>query len=124
MTTGPVPRPSKGTSLAEVLVVTILYVLLVGAGVLTGEPDLASIAFFTILPLGLLLGLRRELSMKQKLASAGLFWYVLPIIAFIVWVTSFPGRPIYFFIGALSTLPFFVCFGFVIKQYWIRRDWF
>lgn len=123
MTNQPFSPPSKRARFAEVLAVTTLYVMLVGAGVLMGEADLAGFAFFTILPLGLLLVLRRELSMKQKLASVGLFWYVPPIIGFILWVTSNPGRPIYFLVGALCMLLFFVCFGFIIKQYWIRRDW-
>jgi hypothetical protein len=123
MVNRPLSPQSKSTLFTELLAVTTLYVMLVGAGVLTGEADLAGFASLTIFPLGLILGLRRELSMKQKLASVGLLWYVLPIIGFILWVTSYPGRPLYFLVGALCALLFFVCFGFLIQQYWIRRDW-
>ena len=87
------------------------------------EANLAGFASLTIIPLGLLLGARRELSMKQKLASVGLLWYALPVVGFVAWFAMYPGRPAYFLVGALCCLIFLVCFGFLIKQYWVRRDW-
>lgn len=109
------------TKLTEVVVAIVIYVILVGAGVLMGAPDLAGFAFFTILPLGLLVGLRRDLPLKRKLGSIGLLWYVIPIGVFALLAASDPRRMIYFLVGSLCLMIFFVCFGCLIKLYWVQR---
>jgi hypothetical protein len=107
--------------LAETVLVGLAYVALVSAGVLMGEAALAGFAVLTILPLALLFGLRRQLSIKQKLATVGLFWYAMPIIGLAVWVSLYPGRPIYFVVASVCVLIFFICFAWLINAYWIQR---
>ncbi len=107
--------------LTDVLIAVVVYVMLVGAGVLMGAPDLAGFAFLTILPLSLLVGLRRDLPLKRKLGSVGLLWYVLPIVVFVLLAASDPGRIVYFLVGTLCLMIFFVCFGCLIKLYWVQR---
>ena len=109
------------TKLAELLVAIFLYVILVGASVLMGAADLAGLAFLTIVPLGLLLGLRRDLSMRQKLAKVELLWYVLPFAGFAIWTINYPGRTMYFLVGTLCGMIFFVCFACLMKLYWFER---
>ena len=107
--------------LAELLIAIGLYVVLVGASVLMGAADLAGLAFFTILPLGLLLGVRRDLSVRQKLAKVELLWYVLPFVGFAIWTTNHPGQTLYFLVGTLCGMIFFVCFACLMKLYWFER---
>jgi hypothetical protein len=108
--------------LIESLAAAGLYLGIIGAAVLMRRPELAMLAALTILPLAVLLGLRRDLSLAQKLARVGLMWYVIPIALFIVWTAIYPGQSIYFLVAALCGLIYFVCLGCLVKLYWIRRE--
>jgi len=110
------------TKLIEFFVAGALYLGVVGAGVLMRRSELAMFAASTILPLAMLLGVRRDLLLVQKLRRVGLLWYVIPIAAFIAWTIIYSGQSLYFFIAALCGLIYFVCFGCLIKLYWISRE--
>src|SRR5687767_7359378 len=95
--------------------------MLVGAGVILDAPDLAGFATFTILPLSLLVGLRRDLSLKRKLASISPLWYVMPIVLLVLQAANNPGHMLYFLHVTLCMLIFFACVGCLVKFYWTER---
>ena len=108
-------------NVAEVVLATSLYIVLVIASVVAGQPDLAGFATLTILPLGLLLGLYRDVPLRRKLANVGWFWYLLPLAGFVVWTANHPGHPIAFLVGTLCLMIFFVCLASLVQLYWIER---
>lgn len=113
-------RVQKAT-VAEFATALLLWLGLMGAGVLLDAPDLAGFASLTIAPLALLVGLRRDVPLKRKLLSVGLQWYVVPILLFVLWAVNSPGRILYFFVGTFCLLIFFLCFGCLVKFYWTER---
>ena len=108
-------------NVAEILVATGLYVVLVLASVFTGQPDLAGFATLTLVPLGLLLGLYPEVPAKEKLQSLGWFWYLLPLVGSVIWTARHPGHPLAFLVGTLCLMIFSLAAAFLIQQYWIER---
>ena len=105
----------------EVIIATGLYIVLVVCSVLVGEPDLAGIATFTVVPLALFIGVRQELPGTAKLASVGLFWYLLPLAGSVLWTANHPGHPVAFLVGTLCLMIFSLCAAFLIQLYWIER---
>lgn len=108
-------------NLREVFVATGLYIVLVLASVAVGEPDLAGVATFTLVPLALLLGLRADLPARDKLASIGLPWYLAPLLGSLLWTVRHPGHPIAFLVGTLCLMIFFLSAAFLVRLYLVER---
>jgi hypothetical protein len=107
---------------AEAFTLTILYVGIVGGAVLLRAPELAMFATLSVIPLAVLFWKRRDMTLRQKLIRAGLLAYSIPIALLIIWgVVLYPGNMMYFFILSLSGACYFICFGFLIKDFWITR---
>ena len=94
--------------LMEALVPLALMAALICAGIWLQAPDLAMFGILAPLPVFVVIGIRRHLSLVQKLMYAGPIPLLLPAALFFVWTYQFPGRSVYFLVGAIAGGVFMV----------------
>jgi len=104
--------------LVEALVPAALMAALIAAAVWLKAPDLAMFGTLAPIPLFLLVLIRRHLSLGRKVVYAGPLPLLLPILLFYVLTNQFPGRPMYFLIGAIAGAIFLVGSFACVRVLW------
>jgi hypothetical protein len=116
------PMSTFKRTLVEWVVVGAAIVSLIAAGVLLGAADLAMFATVLVVPVSIVLLLRRRMSLVDKLKLTGPVAIAMPVLLCVTWLVQFPGRTAFFLVGGVCALVFFVSFELIVKLAWKHRD--